>query len=801
MDGDASTELRSLAPQVIQLFSAVTRGDKDETARLLRLGIPVNDLDPVSTDSPLMVACRKGFADIVQLCLEYGAKNDPHPDFGQTALHACVASIQHACASVLLKVAAESEADDLICNLTDQNGQTPLHTAAVVGSSILAELLLRHGASLGALDAFGQTPIHLAAGSAVACAIDCLALLLSEGGDDPSLLDLPDVFGNTPLHHAAYHGRIESARLLLQSAADVSLRNAKNLTAYNLATTQGHHPLALLLLDYRDSHRDSSKVNGSSNKPSTYSTPSQKQSRSAWATPLQSASKTAQYQSHNRPRIFSDDQSSMMFATPLTSERPNSNGHRTFMHADYFHGDDDLTDMSQKDAVYINISNNYSDVKNSTNKNRNNRWQKEKVVEAQLPRPHTVTQSSPSATVLKRSSGSGGSGHVSATSSPRPSYTARPEDITVSLPARYEEDSTPLKRRSPLRSSAPAQQSFAESKVDAVPHTAEMKHQQYYHNRDRFHQPDKHSHNTNNTGTAMPSMNDAYYQHHEYPESSGYAHSSEYYVTTDSTTNESFMPPLEEFFSYDRQWASYETEDGFVYYLSNDEVTGEAHSQWEDPRHYGVILSTYTETTTEVEGAKAAEETQNAQLDLNMQQLQVAHQCNISPDSSAASSGRQSPHSPFRSRSPSNGNNSNPNSPQRHPPLSPALRSQRSNSRSPASLFRLPNAAAQHQIQSPPVNNSSINSSGILLLNESKALDDDDDDDAMKVLVNMLDDVDASMQAESEGHVARTIDWDKETTTSSAPAALLNEKEVNRTLPPPHRKNKKTKSNRAAFLR
>jgi len=49
-----------------------------------------NLMDPQTTDTPLMMACRAGRADVVNLCLQFGGRNDPHPDFGQTALHAAI---------------------------------------------------------------------------------------------------------------------------------------------------------------------------------------------------------------------------------------------------------------------------------------------------------------------------------------------------------------------------------------------------------------------------------------------------------------------------------------------------------------------------------------------------------------------------------------------------------------------------------------------------------------------------------------------------------------------------------------
>jgi len=242
-----SSAQNNIDPEFEKLYVFAERGDAESLQMILRSGITINFIHPNSTDSPLMIACRRGHNDVVKVCLDYGAKNDPHPDYGQTALHAAVSANQYECASILLRVAEESEADMIISNLTDQFGQTPLHSAATVGSVRLTELLLYHGAKIASVDSYGQTALHICAGLSNE---RCLAVLLDQGGDE--YLEVTDLYGNTPLHHAAYNGRLECAKLLLETAANVSARNFKSHTPYNLASMQGHNQVGTLLLSYRD---------------------------------------------------------------------------------------------------------------------------------------------------------------------------------------------------------------------------------------------------------------------------------------------------------------------------------------------------------------------------------------------------------------------------------------------------------------------------------------------------------------------------------------------------------------------
>jgi ankyrin repeat protein len=127
-----------------------------------------------------MMACRMGRADIVSLCLQFGARNDPHPDFGQTALHAAVGAGQITCVRVLVGAAEESGADVIITNLTDPRGQTPLHVAAGTGTAKIVQVLLHHGAQIEAEDSNQATALHF---SCAAGSVDCISIILDLGAD------------------------------------------------------------------------------------------------------------------------------------------------------------------------------------------------------------------------------------------------------------------------------------------------------------------------------------------------------------------------------------------------------------------------------------------------------------------------------------------------------------------------------------------------------------------------------------------------------------------------------------------
>ena len=234
-----------------QMFQCSHVGDYKGLESVLVAGVPVNSMESVTADTPLMIACRKGHASLVRLCLHFGAKNDPHPEFGQTALHAAVEASQIDSAAALLEAAAASQADAIISNLADPKGQTTLHIATTKGDTAMAELLLQHGADITKVELGGMTVIHVsAAGGHKAC----LAMFMDYGGD--ALVDETDAEGNTALHLASLYGHLSCVRLLLETAADVFTKNKRNQSAYQLASSRGNHQIGLLLLEYQDINGD-----------------------------------------------------------------------------------------------------------------------------------------------------------------------------------------------------------------------------------------------------------------------------------------------------------------------------------------------------------------------------------------------------------------------------------------------------------------------------------------------------------------------------------------------------------------
>uniref|UniRef100_A0A8C3XIF0 Ankyrin repeat domain 27 n=1 Tax=Chelydra serpentina TaxID=8475 RepID=A0A8C3XIF0_CHESE len=136
---------------------------------------------------------------------------------------------------------ARIPANGLGVNVTNQDGFTPLHVAALHGHPELVYLLLKHGANISAKNTNHAVPLHLACQKGhfqvVKCLVDCNAKQNKK-----------DVHGNTPLIYACLNGEHEIAALLLEHGASVNLSNRKGNTALHEAVIQKHEVLVELLL-------------------------------------------------------------------------------------------------------------------------------------------------------------------------------------------------------------------------------------------------------------------------------------------------------------------------------------------------------------------------------------------------------------------------------------------------------------------------------------------------------------------------------------------------------------------------
>ena len=132
-----------------------------------------------------------------------------------------------------------------IVNATEDFGMTPLHWAARACALGCLELLLEQGAEANARNKAARVPLHLAAETGPAAALDggevaqaeAIRLLAKYGAD----LDAQDKKGRTPLHRATYEGRVAAAEALLEVGADPLVPNKSGKNAFAIARKEAKH--------------------------------------------------------------------------------------------------------------------------------------------------------------------------------------------------------------------------------------------------------------------------------------------------------------------------------------------------------------------------------------------------------------------------------------------------------------------------------------------------------------------------------------------------------------------------------
>ncbi len=125
-----------------RLLDAAKRGDTNAAELVLPFGANSNQVDPVSTESALMIASEYGHVEMVNILLAYGAEpNLISRRSGNTALHNACRTGQQASVKALVEAGA-------FVNLQNPTtGKTPLDEALQHGFQECAETLLKVGAS------------------------------------------------------------------------------------------------------------------------------------------------------------------------------------------------------------------------------------------------------------------------------------------------------------------------------------------------------------------------------------------------------------------------------------------------------------------------------------------------------------------------------------------------------------------------------------------------------------------------------------------------------------------------------
>jgi ankyrin repeat protein len=270
---------------VSDLCDAITAGDASAVRRLLQADPRLASLKLDHDLGPLHLAAEHDRADIAEILIAAGAPVNPRSVWSRPPLHRAVIRGSRAVADVLLGHGAPLDLwsaaglGRLDAVQTFWNAPSPpairavsdaLYIASRTGQSAIVDWLLAHGAQVNFAALFGAAPLHWA----LAYGHGEIARHLLDAGADPDLRDdefraPPRAFAiclaaadgraevvawllgldaslancrcdwGTPLHEAAFHGRVAVAEILLAAGADPHALNKEGRTPHQIAASRG----------------------------------------------------------------------------------------------------------------------------------------------------------------------------------------------------------------------------------------------------------------------------------------------------------------------------------------------------------------------------------------------------------------------------------------------------------------------------------------------------------------------------------------------------------------------------------
>ena len=194
--------------------------------KLLDFGVDVDLQSDTLKMSPLHFAVEGNNLTIVKKLLEHKAFVDCQDVNKSTLLHICARVSNIEIAKQLLKKGFSNIVQLLLeygayPNAKNIHGHTPLIFAVEEGCYNTTKLLIEHGADVNGSDLLGNVPLHYNGGS-----IRILKLLIENG----ACLNINNHNGYSALHWAVDQDLIEYVIVLLQSGASLNVKDQSNRT-------------------------------------------------------------------------------------------------------------------------------------------------------------------------------------------------------------------------------------------------------------------------------------------------------------------------------------------------------------------------------------------------------------------------------------------------------------------------------------------------------------------------------------------------------------------------------------------
>ena len=227
------------------LFIASQKGCLDQVKVLINHGAII-DCPNASKNTPLWIACCNRHSDIVMELLNYGADPNYANDKGNTPL---IPACQRGSDDIVMMLLMKSVDVDFL----NTNGDSPILICCRTGQSKVLEMILNK-----ANDNSLKHRAHIDGFNALFAATEsdkdkCIEIIIQHGAniEEKTDDDNPIVAGATSLHLAAFYGRLNAAKMLLNLGANPNSYDINMSTPLHIAVKQGHIKIVQLLRSYK----------------------------------------------------------------------------------------------------------------------------------------------------------------------------------------------------------------------------------------------------------------------------------------------------------------------------------------------------------------------------------------------------------------------------------------------------------------------------------------------------------------------------------------------------------------------
>lgn len=201
---------------VSALHLACQRGNQAAVSVLLRSNDVIVNIKDDNNDTPLHEACLHGLHDIVENLITRMKLEDPdnlnldlQNNESQTPLHLACREGHIEVVKTLLRHAGDFQKRANLTKTVDNEQNTALHLACESGVEEIVSILIVNGAELSAVKLEDVTPMHIAARYGF---VNVAVTLMGTGED---LINICQIYNQTPLHYAANHNHVGMIDYLL----------------------------------------------------------------------------------------------------------------------------------------------------------------------------------------------------------------------------------------------------------------------------------------------------------------------------------------------------------------------------------------------------------------------------------------------------------------------------------------------------------------------------------------------------------------------------------------------------------